>query len=158
MKSEVTQSCPTLRDPIDCSLPGSSIHGISQARVPEWGAIAFSAVNPKGNQPWIFFGRPGAEWSSSTLATWCEELTHWKRPWCWERLKGGEGGDREWDGWMASLTLWTWVWASSGSWWWTGKPGMLQSTRLQRVGHDWSTELNWTDVFPTKIKSVFRLC
>ena len=57
-------------------------------------------------------------WNSNTMATWYEELTHWKRPWCWERLRvGGEGDDREWDGWMASLTLWTWVWVSSGSWW-----------------------------------------
>ena len=71
-------------------------------------------------------------WSSNSLATWCKELTHWKRPWCWERLKaGGEGDDRGQDGWMASLTRWTWVWASSGSWWWTGKPGMLQSGMLQ---------------------------
>ena len=74
----------------------------------------------------------------------CEDLTHWKRPWCWERLKAGEGDDRRWDGWMASLTQWTWVWASFGSWWWTGKPGMLQSKGSQRVGHDWATELNWT--------------
>ena len=66
-----------------------------------------------------------------------------ERPWCWERLKaGGEGDDRGWDGWMALPTWCTWVWASSGSWWWTGKPGMLQSTGLQRVGHDWMTELN----------------
>ena len=82
-------------------------------------------------------------WSSNILAIWCEELTHCKRPWCWERLKaGGKGDDRGWDGWMASLTQWTWVWASSGSWWWTGKAGVLQSMRLQRVGHDWVTELN----------------
>ena len=81
-------------------------------------------------------------WSSNTLATWCEELTHWKRPWCWERLKaGGEGDDRGWDGWMASVTRWTWVWASSESWWWTGRPGMLQSMGSQRVRHDWVTEL-----------------
>ena len=67
-------------------------------------------------------------WNSNPLATWCEEPTHLKRPWCWERLKaGGEGDDRGRDGWMASLTQWTWVWASSRSWWWTGKPGMLQS-------------------------------
>ena len=73
-------------------------------------------------------------WSSNTLATWCEELTHWKRRWCWERLKaGGEGDNREWDGWMTSLTRWTWVWASSRSWWWTGRPGMLQFMELQRV-------------------------
>ena len=56
------------------------------------------------------------------LATLCKELTPWKRPWCWERLKaGGEGDDRGWDGWMASPTQWTWVWVNSGSWWWTGK-------------------------------------
>ena len=83
-------------------------------------------------------------WNSNTLAILCEELTHWKRPWCWERLKvGGEGDDRGWDGWMASLTWWTWVWANSGSWWWTGKPGVLQSMGSQGVGHDWVTELNW---------------
>ena len=82
-------------------------------------------------------------WSSNLLATWCEELTHWKRPWCWERLKaGGERDDRGWDCWMASLTRWTWVWTSSGHWWWTGKPGVLQSMGLQRVGHDWATELS----------------
>ena len=68
---------------------------------------------------------------------------HWKRPGYWERLKAeGEGDDRGWDGWMASLTQWTWVWVSSGSWWWTGKPGVLQSMGSQRVGHDWATELN----------------
>ena len=66
------------------------------------------------------------------LATWCEELTHWKRPWCQDRLKaGGEGGNRGWNGWMASPTQWIWVWSSSRSWWWTGKPGMLQSMGLQ---------------------------
>ena len=81
-------------------------------------------------------------WHFNTLATWCEELTHLKRPWCWERLKaGGEGEDRGWDGWMASLTLWTWVWASSGSWWWTWKLGVLQSMGLQIIRHDWATEL-----------------
>ena len=64
--------------------------------------------------------------------------------WCWERLRaGGEGDDRGWDGWMASPTQWTWVWVNSGNWWWTGRPGMLQFTGLQRVGHDWATELNW---------------
>ena len=82
-------------------------------------------------------------WSSNTLATWCEEVTHWKRPWCWERLKAGEeGANRGWDGWMASPTLWTWVWVTSGSWWWTGKPGILQSMRSQRVGRYWETQLN----------------
>ena len=81
------------------------------------------------------------------MATWCEELIHWKRPWCWERLKaGGEGDNQGWDGWMASLTWWTWVWVSSRSWHWTWKPGMLQSTGYHRVKHDWATEVNWTDM------------
>ena len=83
-------------------------------------------------------------WNSSTLSTSCKELTHWKRLWCWEGLEaGGEGDDRGWDGWMASLTRWTWVWVNSGSWWWTGRPGVLRFMGLQRVGHDWVTELNW---------------
>ena len=68
-------------------------------------------------------------WNSSSLTTWCEEPTHWKRLLCWERLKaGGEGDNRGWDGWMTSLTWWTQAWVGSGSWWWTGKPGVLQST------------------------------
>ena len=80
--------------------------------------------------------------NADTLAIWCEELTHWRRPWCWERLKaGGKGDNRGWDGCMASLTWWIWVWASSRSWWWTEKPGVLQSVGLQRVRHDWATKL-----------------
>ena len=87
-------------------------------------------------------------WNSNTLATWCKELTHWKRPWCWQRFKvGGERDDRGWDGWMASLTWWTQVWVNSRNWWWTGRPGVLQSMGLQRVGHDWATELR--DDLPT---------
>ena len=103
-------------------------------------------VHPKGNQSvhwkdWCW------SWISNTLATWCEELTHLKRSQCWERLKAGrEEDDREWDGWMASLTQWTWVWVISTSWWWTGKPGMPQSTGSQRVKHDWVTELNWLPI------------
>ena len=82
--------------------------------------------------------------STSTLATSCEELTHMKRLWCWEELgAGGEGVDRGWDGWMASLTRWTWIWVNSGSWWWTGRPGMLWFMGSQRVRDDWATELNW---------------
>ena len=69
-------------------------------------------------------------WSSNILATWCEEPTHWKRPRCWERLRAGEGGDREWDSWMASPTQWTWIWANSGIWWRTEKTGMLHSIDL----------------------------
>ena len=86
------------------------------------------------------------------LATWCEGLTHLKRPWCWERLKaGGEEDNRGWDGRMASPTQWTWVWVNSGSWWWTGRPGMLQSMGSQRVGHDWMTELNWEQYIYTTL-------
>ena len=83
---------------------------------------------------------------SNTLVTWCKELTHLKRPWCWERLKaGGEGDDRGWEGWMASPTQWTWVWVDSGSWWWNGRPDALRFIGSQRVRHDWATEVNWTD-------------
>ena len=82
----------------------------------------------------------------SSLLAICEELTHWKRPWCREGLgAGGEGDDRGWDGWMASPTRWTWVWVDSGSWWWTGRPGVLRFMGSQRVEHDWATELNWAD-------------
>ena len=85
-------------------------------------------------------------WNSNSLAIWCEELTHLTRPWCWERLKaGGEGDNRGWDGWMASVTQWMWVWVNSCSWWWTGRRGVLQSMGSQRTGHEWETELNWTD-------------
>ena len=85
-------------------------------------------------------------WNSNMLATWCEELTHWKRPWCWERLRaGGEVDDRGWDGWMASPTQWTWVWVNSGSWWWAGRPSVLWFMGSQRIGHNWATELNWTE-------------
>ena len=85
-------------------------------------------------------------WNSNTLATWCEELTHWKRSWCWERLTvGGEGDDRGWDGWMKSPTPWMWVWVNSGTWWRTGRHGMLQSMGSQRAGQDWVAELNWNE-------------
>ena len=84
-------------------------------------------------------------WNSNTLATWCKELTHLKRPWCWERLKvGGEGDARGWDGWMAWPTQWTCVWVGSGSWWWTGRPDLLQSmgSQSQTRLSDW-TEWKW---------------
>ena len=96
---------------------------------------------------------------SSTLATSCEELTHWKRLWCWEGLGvRGEGDDRGWDGWMASLTRWTWVWVNSGSWWWTGRPGVQRVMGLQRVGHDWATELNWIELKAGFKKRTKLLC
>ena len=115
MHAKSLQSCLTLCDPMDSCPPGSSVHGILQDCI----AISFSI------------------WS-----TWCKDLTHLERPWCWERLKaGGEGDDRGWDGWMVSRTQWAW---KSMGWWWTGIPGVLQSMRSQRVRHDWATELNWT--------------
>ena len=92
-------------------------------------------------------------WNSNTLATWCEKLTHLKKPWCWERLRAGEGDDRGWDGWMASPTQQTWVWAVSECWW-TGKPGVLQSMGLQRVRHEWATELNYAFNFSLAFSNV----
>ena len=112
-------------------------------------------VHLKGNQSWIFIHWKDrfSSWSSNTLATWSEEVTHENRPWCWERLKTGrEGDDRGQDGWMASPTQWTWVWASSRRQWSTEKPGMLQSMGSQRVGHDWATEQQW---FKTSVFSYF---
>ena len=114
-------------------------------------------VHPIGNQSCIHWKDCCWSWNSNTLDTWCKELTPWKRRWCWERLKaGGEGDDRGWDGWMASPTRCTWVWANSKSWWWTGKAGVLQSMGLQRVRHGWVTELNWTEtlVIPSPVKVI----
>ena len=106
------------------------------------GCKEIQPVHPEGDQSWVFIGRTDAEAETDTLSTWCEELTHWKRLWCWERLKaGGEGDDRGWDGWMASPTWWTWVWVNSESWWWTGKPGVLQS-----MGSMGSQLRDWTEL------------
>ena len=99
-------------------------------------------VNPKGNQSWMFMGRTDAEAEAPIL--WLSDARSWlnrKKTWCWERLRAGwEWGNRGWDCCMASLTRWTWVWASSGYWWWIGKPGLLQSTVWQSVRHDLGTE------------------
>ena len=104
-----------------------------------WDCKEIQPVHPKGHQFWIFIRRTDAE--AETPILWPpDESTHWKISWCWERLRAGEGDDRGWDGWMASLTQWTWVWANSGRWWRTGKPGILQSMGSQRVGHEWVTE------------------
>ena len=97
-------------------------------------------VNPKGNKSWIFIGRTDIEAEAPILGPPNVKNWHWKRPWCCERLKaGGEGEDRGWDGWMASLTQWTWVCVSSGSWWWTRKPGVLQSMGSQ----SWTQLSEW---------------
>ena len=91
-------------------------------------------------------------WNSSTFATSWEELTHWKRLWCWEGLGAGrKGDDRGWDVWMASPTQWTWFWVNSGSLQWTGRPGVLQFMWSQGVGHDWETELKWTELKKKKL-------
>ena len=128
-------------------------------RVP-WTARRFQPVHPKADQSWVFIGRTDAEAETqNTLATSCKELTHWKRPWCWEGLgAGGEGDDRGWDGWMASPTRWTCVWVNSGSLWWTGRPGVLRLMGLQRVRHDWATELNWTEWVWNSISSSWLWC
>ena len=104
------------------------------------------SVNPKGNQ-WIFTGRTDAE--AETPILWPLDAKNWL---IWKAPDAGKdwrqeekGYNRGWDGWMASPTQWTWVLASSGSWWWTGKPGVLHSLGSQRIIHDWVTTLNWTD-------------
>ena len=111
-------------------------------RVP-WTAKRSKQPIPKEISPDIHWKDWCWSWNSNTLATWCEKLTHWKRRWCWGWLKAGEGDDRGWDGWMALPTQWTWVWVTSGSWWYAEKPGMLQSMGLPRVGHNWVIELMW---------------
>ena len=114
-------------------------------------------VHPKRDQSWKDLCW---SWNSNTLATWCKELTHWKRAWCWERLRAGEGDDRGWDGWMASLTQWTRVWVNSWSWWWTGRCDVLQFMESQRVRRDWVTELNWrhsiNDLAPRTVSSLME--
>ena len=104
-------------------------------------------IDSKGNLSWIFIGRTDAE--AETLIIWPPDAKNWL---IWKDPDAGKdwgqkekGPTRGWDGWMASPTQWTWVWVNSGSWWWTGRPGVLQSMGSQRVGKDWATELNWTN-------------
>ena len=126
-------------------------------------------VHPKGNQPWIFIGRTDAE--AQTPILWPRDVKNWLigkdldgvKGWRWEK------GTTGWDGWKASPTQWTWVWASSRSWRWTGSPGMLQSMGLQKVGHNWATELKadegmcgrggwaeeWREQIRRKINSIY---
>ena len=120
----------TLKSPLDCK--------------------EIQPVHPEGDQSWVLIGRTDAE--AKTPILWPPHAKSW--PWCWEGLgAGGEEEDRGWDGWMASLTRWTRVWVNSGSWWWTGRPGVLRFMGSQRVGHDWVTELNQTDKWP---RCIFR--
>ena len=114
----------TLESPLDCKEIQQSI---------------LKEINPE-------YSLEGLMLKFQYFATWCKEPTHWKKPWCWEKLKaGGEGDDRGRDGWMALLTQWTWVWATSGRWWRTGKPGMLQSMGSQSQ--------TWLSVWKTTIST-----
>ena len=163
--SSVALSCRTPHDPMNRSTPGLPVHHqllkFTQTHV-HW--VPWTAR--RSNQSILKEIRAGVHWkdwcwswNSNILAAWCEELTHLKRPWCWERLRaGGEGDNRGWDGWMASLTQWTWVWVNFRSWWWTGRPGMLQSMGLQRVRHDWVTELtDWYTLETTKAIKIWNI-
>ena len=117
-----------------------------------WGTdkiqVWFSFIQHPGDQSWVFIGRTDVE--VETLILWPPHVKSWLigkdpdagRDWG----AGGEGDDRGWDGWMASPTRWAWVWVNSGSWWWTGRPGVLRFMGSQRVRHDWATELNWTEL------------
>ena len=113
----------TLESPLDCKI---------------------KPAHPKGNQSWIFIGWSGAEAEAPILCP--HDVKSWltgKDPEAgkdWEQEE--KGGDRGWDGWMASLTQWARVWVNSGSWWWTGRPGVLYFMESQRIRHDWATELN----------------
>ena len=141
----VAQLCPTLCDSLDCSLPDSCPWDFPGYNTWVGCHYLLEEIFPiQGSNPclpcllyyrWIVY--PLSHWGSPS---------NWKRLWCWEGLEaGGKGDDRGWDGWMASLTRWTWVWVKSRSWWWTGRPGVLWFMGSQRVGHDWATELNWTE-------------
>ena len=118
---------------------------IDQSETPKLSMPHKSRWQASGQRP-LFFGfsvvrghclksHPGMQWLKKDFLAYFPQ-----RPWCWERLKAEEEGDRGWDGWMASLTRWTWVWVKSRSWWWTGRPGLLQSMGLQRVGLNWVTK------------------
>ena len=119
-------------------------------------------AHSKGDQSWVFFGGNDAE--AETPVLWLPHAKNWligkDSDAGRDRRQEGEGDVRGWDGWMASWTRWTWVWVNPGSWWWTGRPGVLQFMGSQRVGHDWVTELNWTDKTLHQIllgwKTVFR--
>ena len=116
-------------------------------------------VHPKGDQSWVFTGRTDAK--AETPVLWPPHAKRWLigedsdagRDWGQEK----KGTDRGWDGWMASPTRWTWVWVNSRSWWWTRRPGVLQFMGSQKVGHDWATELNWTERCVLNIQVCSRL-
>ena len=117
-------------------------------------------VHPKGNQSWIFIGRTDTEAETPILWTLMWRTDSFEKTLMLGKIEvGGEADDRGWDGWMASLTQWTWVWVNSGRWWRTGKSGMLQSMGSQRVGNDWATDLIWSDVLMVlDLWAVFSFC
>ena len=99
-------------------------------------------VHPKGNQSWVFIGRTDAKAKPQYFGHLMQRVDSLEKT----LMLGGIGGRRRgWDDWKASLTRWMWVWVNSGSWWWTGRPGVLRFMGSQRVGQDWATELNWTE-------------
>ena len=111
-----------------------------------WTAKEIKQVNPNGNQSWIFIRKTYTKAQAPVL--WPPYVKSWligKDSDAGRLGAGGEGDDRGWDGWMASLTGWTWVWVNSRSWWWTGRPGVLRFMGSQRVGHDWATDLIWSE-------------
>ena len=129
----VLESPLTLESPLDCK--------------------EIQPVHPKGNQSWVFTGRTDVE--TETLIFWPPDAKSWliwKDPDAGKDWGQQEKRTTDWDGWMASPTQWRWVWVNSGSWWWTGRPGMLRFMGSQRVGHDWATELNWT------LYEIFNMC
>ena len=168
--SDTIQSSPTLCNLMGCSTPGfpvlhyilefaqTNIHGVGDTIQPSHPLSRSSppALNLLQHQG--LFQRLGSlhqvakvlvpKLKFNTLATWCTEPTHWKRPWCWESLRAeGEGVGRGWDSWKASLTQWTWVWANSKSLWRTEKPGVLQFIGSQRVGYDLTIKQQQHDLF-----------
>ena len=126
----------------------AAIHGVTKSRT--W-LSELNWTERRSNQSILKEIGPGCSLEEMMLKLKFQYFGHlmWRidsleRLWCWEGLgAGGKGDDRGWDSWMAWLTRWTWIWVNSGSWRWTGRPGVLQFLGLQRVGHDWVTELNW---------------
>ena len=165
-ESEVAQLCLTLSHPMDCSLPGSSIHGIFEARVLEWGAIAFS----NNLFYWLSFQLGNRRsvlgvhwkdwcwsWNSNTLATSWEELTHWKRPWCWEGLgTGGEGTtEDEMAGWHHWLDAHEFGWTPGVG---DGQGGLVCCDSWGHKESDMTERLNWTELFPNSFTyAVFQI-
>ena len=141
------------RPPCPSPIPGDHPNSCPLSRW--WHPAISSSVAPFSS---CLQSLPASEsFPMNQLFSW-GELSHWKKLWCWKGLgEEGEGDDRGWDGWMASPTQWTWVWVYSSSWWWTGRPGVLQFMGSQRVGHDWVTELNGTELNnPFKVNTILR--